>query len=778
MEFDFDDILKEFGVDSENEKIPEKQNAPLQENVALTEPEEEPAADFAEPDDLYEQTDSDSDYDYEEEPAGTDNPGSSEDDFRFEWPEPEPERTGPVKRNYDPEKYPDAIRAREREKAREERAAAALAAREKREAERAEREQARRSAEQARREKEQLRRAEEEARNAERRLQAEERTAAREAARIEKENEKTAERLARRQEKDAAKASREAKRRAELNARDAIREAKEQEKVRHRRESYRERRQNRIGLVVFLILMLLVASGVTYAGIAITRSTRNYPNIYVNDIAVGKLNREQTIEKLNAAGWETRSKTPLTVTTYGGVRVEVDPLLAGTVITAEEAADEAYAVGRSSNIFENLISYVESLLMRTDISSKPEDMNTSYVAEKATEVVQQFDASLGDTEYTVDIPGEQITGIKGQGSAKLNERDLYNSMILALENGQTELNFTSLLVEPRMPDFDALFAEIHVDPKEAYFSDDGRFTITPEIVGCTFDVEGAKAAWQAVAVGETFTCPMSVTVPAVTEASLQSTLFRDLLGAMTTKYTNSGENRCSNVRLCAQKINEYVMYPGDEFSYNQVVGARTEEAGFLPAPAYAGVGEDGVKDEIGGGACQVSSTLYCASIFAFLETVERTAHVYPVNYIQLGTDATVTIPEEGGNVMDMKFRNNKNYPIRIVAYTEETDELKTLTVEIWGTLEESDFMPIEFDNTASYTWDIIYDRVIQPAYPDREGYKIKFDTERYTFEDAMGAGRRTITHRKVYDTAGNLVLDEVLNPTISTGYAMDTYYNH
>ena len=103
MEFDFDDILKEFGVDSENEKIPEKQNASLQENVALTEPEEEPAADFAEPDDLYEQTDSDSDYDYEEEPAGTDNPGSSEDDFRFEWPEPEPERTGPVKRNYDPD---------------------------------------------------------------------------------------------------------------------------------------------------------------------------------------------------------------------------------------------------------------------------------------------------------------------------------------------------------------------------------------------------------------------------------------------------------------------------------------------------------------------------------------------------------------------------------------------------------------------------------------------------------------------------------------------------
>ena len=76
MEFDFDDILKEFGVDSENEKIPEKQNAPLQEDVALTEPEEEPADDFAEADDLYEQSGPDPGYDYEEVPAGTDNPGS------------------------------------------------------------------------------------------------------------------------------------------------------------------------------------------------------------------------------------------------------------------------------------------------------------------------------------------------------------------------------------------------------------------------------------------------------------------------------------------------------------------------------------------------------------------------------------------------------------------------------------------------------------------------------------------------------------------------------
>ena len=59
-----------------------------------------------------------------------------------------------------------------------------------------------------------------------------------------------------------------------------------------------------------------------------------------------------------------------------------------------------------------------------------------------------------------------------------------------------------------------------------------------------------------------------------------------------------------------------------------------------------------------------------------------------------------------------------------------------------------------------------------------DGDTSKFGTGRYAFEDAMGAGRRTITHREVFNSAGEKVLDEVLNPMISTGYAMDTYYNH
>ena len=173
------------------------------------------------------------------------------------------------------------------------------------------------------------------------------------------------------------------------------------------------------------------------------------------------------------------------------------------------------------------------------VNSKTDGINTAYVAQKATEGTTKFNEALGDAPYTVDLQGEKIVVTKGQGSARLNERDLYNRMVSALENGQKQLQFESLMTEPVMPDFDSIYQELAVEPVEARFSDDGRFTIYPETIGCSFDVEGAKAAWEAAETAETIEIPLRETVPAVTAASLEATLFRDLLGACTTNYWNS-----------------------------------------------------------------------------------------------------------------------------------------------------------------------------------------------------------------------------------------------
>ena len=735
-DLNFDDILKEYGINTEEDASddasgPEKESPADPAGEILTEPEAEVPAEEVRPEEVPAESES-----RENEQA------AAEDEFNFNWPEPEAEQ--PVrrwKRNYDPEKYPDAIRARKKEEARMKR--------------------------------------EQEAR-----MKAE----AREAERKRKEREREEERLLKEQEREAAKASREAEHQAEIRAKEAERKARERDRFdreegrrrvreEQRRKSYQERRQGTIGLVVFLLILAVIIGGVIYAGNRVTNSDRNLPKVYVNDIAVGKMTRAETENALIASGWQQRESTPLKVSTYGGVSVEISPLEAGAMIPLEQAVDAAAAYGHDGNLFSNLLTYLKNLTIPVDVNGKAAEMNGAFIQQKTFELNEALTEFLGEEAYTVDIPGEKLLVLKGQGSASLDTRELAAAITDALAAGKTELYFSTLSSYAEMPDFDALFTELSAEPENARYSDDGKFTVLPETDGVWFDTAAAKAAWEAAEVGETITVPIQVTYPEVTAEALQSRLFHDMLGAQTTRYTNSGENRCSNVRLATSKLNGIILYPGETLSYNETVGARTEEAGFLPAPAYAGVGEDGVKDEIGGGACQVSSTLYAATIYAFLETVERTAHIYPVNYIQMGTDATVTIPEDGGQVMDFKFKNSKNYPIKIVGYTEENEEEKCVTFEIWGTLEDEDYMPVEFDN--SWYWMLDYDRVIEPSYPDRQGYKIKFTHETYAFEDAIGYGSRTLTHREVYKAdTGELVLDEIINPQIPSGYAMDTYYSH
>ena len=535
----------------------------------------------------------------------------------------------------------------------------------------------------------------------------------------------------------------------------------------------------KIILIVLLALLVLAAGGGAYGAYRVSQLDTNYPNLSVNGIPVGGLTREQTVDALNAAGWETRLSTPLTVTTLGGQSFTVDPLKSGVLQTTEGIAEMAFRYGREGNIIEDLVSYLKCRFRPTELEHPEQNADRAYLAECIAQNRADLETLLGEAEYVPDYEGEKLVLRKGWGQLKLDEEGLTEAIIAALQAGVHEISYDRLAAELTEPDFDAIHAELLKEPKDASFTDDGKFNVIDEVVGCRFDVAQAKELWEAAAPTDEVDVPMSVTWPAVTGQQLRDSLFHDLLGTCTTNYWNSTENRINNVKLASSKIDGTILYPGDVFSYNEVVGQRTQEAGFLPAPAYV---DGDVKDEIGGGACQVSSTLYCATLFAFLETVERTNHYFPVHYMQLGTDATVTIPDEGGNVMDLKFRNNKNYPIKIVAYStvDEENYFRDLTFEIWGTLEDGDYMPVCFDNRNPWGWEFsnhIWE--VEPAYPDRPGFTIKLEHESYYFEDEIGSGTRTLTYRRVYDEAGNMVSEELLNPLLPNGlHAMDTYYDH
>ena len=512
------------------------------------------------------------------------------------------------------------------------------------------------------------------------------------------------------------------KRKAEiLRAREEERrEAERQQKARiARRKRKKVMKKVKIVLAVLLVLALLVIGGLVYLAIHVSESDTNFPNVYLNGIDVGGLTKAETLEKLNAAGWDEDAAEPMVVTLPMGTGFELDRRTAGAALTAETAAAAAYRFGHSQDAYENLLNYVGSLTNQTDVALDYPILDEDYVRQETKKALAAFNEKVsGSPEPEVDLENAVIRSVKGAGELSLNEDAIVNGLTRALLDGQRSFRYEQIDGTPTMPDYDSLYTRLNVEPRDAYFADDGSFTVIDDVVGCTFDVAGAKDTWQKAGLMDTVEIPLTITEPAVTAESLRGLLFRDVLGYQTTVFASSGENRINNIKLAASKLDGLVLMPGEVFSYNETIGQRTKEAGFLEAGAYA----DGeVVQEVGGGICQVSSTLYCATMFANLETVSRTNHYFRVDYLPIAYDATVSWPGP-----DFKFRNNRDYPIRIIAYTtNDTD----LTVEIHGTNVDGSY--VELTNATYVVYDSTYTNV------------------------QIGWGAQATRH--VYDANGNLI---------------------
>lgn len=244
-------------------------------------------------------------------------------------------------------------------------------------------------------------------------------------------------------------------------------------------------------------------------------------------------------------------------------------------------------------------------------------------------------------------------------------------------------------------------------------------SITPEQVGAEFDVDAAQEALEAAEPGETVTIPARIEYPAVTAEELEEVLFRDVLGECRTHVSGTSA-RINNVKLSAAACNGVVLNTGDVFSYNETTGQRTAAKGYQAAPAYV---QGETVDEIGGGVCQTSSTLYYACLRSNLEITERYAHRYVPAYIDWGMDATVSW---GGP--DYKFTNNTNYPIKI----EASYSKGYLTIKILGTSVDGSYVKMTNEVLSSTAWTTIYEddeslpagteKVITTPYT---GYKVK-----------------------------------------------------
>lgn len=225
---------------------------------------------------------------------------------------------------------------------------------------------------------------------------------------------------------------------------------------------------------------------------------------------------------------------------------------------------------------------------------------------------------------------------------------------------------------------------------------DDKFIVRPGIPGRTVDTwtlirEIDGHTWQEIE-NKAIEIPVTAVAPRVSTESVQRLAFNSVIGEFTTKYAVSEKDRSSNLQRAAAALDKKIVLPGQTFSFNDTVGPRTEATGYKDA--YVIVNNKYVEG-VGGGVCQVSSTLYNAALLADLKIVARTPHAMAITYVPLGQDATV----DYNSKVDFKFQNNtgallyirsqtKPGLLTICIYGKQTGKTVTLKHQI---VKETDF---------------------------------------------------------------------------------------
>lgn len=274
------------------------------------------------------------------------------------------------------------------------------------------------------------------------------------------------------------------------------------------------------------------------------------------------------------------------------------------------------------------------------------------------------------------------------------------------------------------------YYEIYCTPVEDAVYEEATCTIREEVPGYGFDLEAANQQLATAAPGSQVVIEMEELEPEVTKLDLETEMFGVKLYSKSTAYVNNS-NRTNNLRLACEAINGTILNPGDVFSFNDIVGERTDAKGYLPATIYSG-GKS--LEELGGGVCQVASTIYYATLHMDLEQVERAPHMFVVTYVDLGMDATIY-----WGSLDYKFKNTLDYPIKIQANVDNG----SCNITFWGA-EALDYR-VEMSYTVLSTtpWEEVEE--LDETKP--VGYREEKETP-YT-------GYKVVTYKTIYDLDGN-----------------------
>lgn len=430
-----------------------------------------------------------------------------------------------------------------------------------------------------------------------------------------------------------------------------------------------------IGTAIAAAVALACALGIP----AVTRIMDPYNGQIVSDVSVGGveiggLTKGEAKKALQAAFGEQFSQKTMeinfseagTVLEKLNIRYPANSLLISpeeshAKLDAAAAVKAAYALGRTDLDGSRSMSLLPYLGLDEAAIRSVADSYAQQLAQLYQDSSYTIQGTAPDvTNYDESTPCQTVTLFRGYPGIEIDADALYNEILEGYNTGSFAVSYqgTVSAKKPVSPDLDGLWEQTRLAPENPSV-DLTSYQVIPGVHGYEFDLAEARQQFQNLAYGESTLISLHYTDPEIAD---EDAYFQDVLGHCETPHGDN-ENRNGNLRKACGMLDGLVLQPGQELSYNEALGPRTKELGWLPAPAYSGTK---LVDSPGGGICQVSSTLYLASVYSELTIVERRNHGYPVSYIPLGMDATVS-----WGFADLKIRNDSPMPVKIQA--EESD---------------------------------------------------------------------------------------------------------
>ncbi len=410
--------------------------------------------------------------------------------------------------------------------------------------------------------------------------------------------------------------------------------------------------------MLLLLLVAFAAICVIVTSVQITKKL-SYPNVYegvyIGDTAVGGMSEDALKEKIpTLAKFAADGEITITI---DGVSKSVPIASLSPTWDLAQMTEKAMEYGRTQ---KGLAQLREISTLKKQPVSVPFMLAFDEYALQQT--IDSFSNELDITavENRIDIGEDSLTITRGTKGRGVDYQKVKQSISACLLSDSRAVSLQLEEIEPEEITVDYIKRHIKAEPKDAEYSVvDHRLVITQSNLGVVLNEKDVKQALNDTKGKNIFTIPARISHPAVSTESLKSTLLAEKLGTFSSDFSSSSADRAHNIQLACDKINGYVLAPGEEFSYNEVVGPRTAAHGFRVANVYVG---NTVQPGIGGGICQVSSTMFNAAVYADLEITARKNHTLPVSYVPMGRDATVSY-----GAVDFKFKNNYETPIEVRA---------------------------------------------------------------------------------------------------------------